>query len=208
MGRGDRAVWPCPASVRRDESLAEGACGDFRPTLRHGASRGCCGGGTSPCSPRSRAPARSPCCVVPPSPAEGPPSRAQSRGPGSSRRPPSRGWPGARMIRAAVAGVMAASPRATASIMVRSCAASRSLSRYPRAPARMAANRSSSSSLTVSMTIGVSGRRRAISRVASTPDMPGIRTSIRTRSGSSRTTRSTASRPSAALADDVMAPRP
>ena len=89
------------------------------------------------------------------------------------------------MILAAVAGVMAASPRATASIMVRNCAASRSLRRYPRAPARIAANRSSSSSLTVSMTIGVSGRTAAISRVASTPDITGIRTSIRTRSGSS-----------------------
>ena len=41
---------PGRASVVADEPLAQGARREFRPALRHGASRGCSAGGTSPCS--------------------------------------------------------------------------------------------------------------------------------------------------------------
>ena len=96
-----------------------------------------------------------------------------------------------------MAGVIAASPRSTASSMPRSSALSRFLSRYPRAPALMAANRSSTSSLAVSITIATPGASAARRRVATSPPPPGIATSISTRSGRRRTADSTAAVPSA-----------
>ena len=74
-----------------------------------------------------------------------------------------------------------------------------SLSRNPDAPARSAPKTYSSSSNVVSTTTRVPAARSAvIRRVASSPSMRGIRTSISTTSGRSAAASSTASAPSAA----------
>ena len=85
--------------------------------------------------------------------------------------------PNSSMIRMAVAGLIAASPRPTPSSIDRSSAASRFLRRYPWAPALIASKRSSSSSDTVRMTIAIAGlggldaRRRREPGAARHPDV-------------------------------------
>ena len=76
--------------------------------------------------------------------------------------------------------------------------ASASLSRKPLAPARSAAWAYSSRSKVVRISTRLVSPCSTISRVASMPSMPGIRTSISTTSGASRRVSSSASRPSAA----------
>src|SRR6476660_4320771 len=73
-----------------------------------------------------------------------------------------------------------------------------SLRRYPFAPARIASKRSDSSSLMVSMTMRLDGTDSLMARQASIPVCLGIRTSMRTTSGSSSSARRSASTPSPA----------
>ena len=150
---------------------------------------------------------RSPCCAVPPSPAEGPPARARSAVRVAGRRlAASRARPGA-MIRAAVAGVMAASPRATASIIARNCGRLEVLEEVPA--------RSGPDGREQVLLVLADGqhddRRLGLGRgdlpVASTPDIPASgRPSGRGRASSrSPGRRLRGPRP---RADDLVAPRP
>ena len=97
-------------------------------------------------------------------------------------------------------GASSASPPATTRTAASNSAGSVSFNRKPLAPARNASNTYSSRSNVVRITTRVEDSRSSpvIRRVASTPSIPGIRMSIRTTSGRSLETSSTAACPSAA----------
>ena len=100
------------------------------------------------------------------------------------------------ITRRVTAGASSASPLATARIPATSCSGGTSLSRNPLAPARRASYRYSSMSKVVSMTTFDSVPSWPSSRrVASIPSMVGIRTSISTTCGRSRSASVTASSP-------------
>src|SRR3954447_11430181 len=101
-------------------------------------------------------------------------------------------------------GETSASPEKTVRIPSINCSGVARLSRKPSAPASSASSTTSSRSNVV--TTSTRGRRgqETISRTAVTPSTWGIRTSIRTTSGSSSLARLTASRPSAASPTTVM----
>jgi hypothetical protein len=107
-------------------------------------------------------------------------------------------WVNAWISRRVIAGASIASPAATTRIAVSRSAGSASLSRNPDAPPRSAANTWASWSNVVS-TRTRGGSAPAVSRaVAVSPSMPGIRTSISTTSGLTRSARASAAAPSAA----------
>ena len=95
-------------------------------------------------------------------------------------------------------GASSASPAATTLTACTSSAAGASLSRKPLAPARSAWYTYSSRSNVVSMSIRGPPSPLSSSRVAASPSMTGIRTSISTTSGVARRAIFTASAPSAA----------
>ena len=102
------------------------------------------------------------------------------------------------ITRPVTAGASSALPAATVRTAATSSSAGACLSRKPLAPARRASNRYSSRSNVVTMTTRASGVAATIRRVASSPSIPGIWTSISTTSGVRQRTSSTAAAPSAA----------
>ena len=100
--------------------------------------------------------------------------------------------------RRATPGPKIASPAATALTARSSSARWAPLSRYPRAPARTAANTVSSSSCIVSTSTATCGAASTMRRVASTPSMPGMLMSISTTSGWSERAAATAASPESA----------
>ena len=84
------------------------------------------------------------------------------------------------------AGKSRDSPAATTRTASMSSGGGTRFSTKPEAPARMASKTYSSTSKVVSTSTLVSGYAATMRRVASSPSMPGIRTSMRTTSGASR----------------------
>jgi hypothetical protein len=131
-------------------------------------------------------------------------SRSVSSGNGRAARLPAGAVAKKASARAATPAPKTTSPAATASMARTISSRSAPLTRYPRAPARIAVNNDSSLSNIVSTRTAVPGLRAAIWRVASMPPVPGMCRSISTTSTPGSQAAVTAAVPSLASPTTLM----